>query len=121
MRILLDENAPVGLKAMLAGHDVHTAPDMGWAGVSNGKLLDAAEQAGFQVMIIADQNIRAQQRMQGRRIAMVVISTSHWITVRSNPEQILHACATAGEGDYVVVNLPKPPLRRRSPPSRGST
>jgi hypothetical protein len=62
-RILLDESAPVGLKGFLQGHYVQTADDMGWAGISNGRLLDAAEAAGFEVMVTADRSIRAQQRV----------------------------------------------------------
>ena len=51
MRILLDENAPSGLRRVLAGHDVRTAPEMGWAHYSNGQLLDEAENAGFEALI----------------------------------------------------------------------
>jgi hypothetical protein len=120
MRILLDENAPAGLKSLLTGHDVSTVPEMGWAAISNGKLLDAAERAGFHVLVTADSNIRAQQRMSGRRIAMVVVNTTHWITVRDNAGSILAACDRAAEGSYIVVELPKPPLRRRPPPSLNS-
>jgi hypothetical protein len=117
MRILLDENAPAGLKSLLTDHEVSTVPEMGWAGISNGKLLDAAEGARFQVLVTADSNIRAQQRMSGRRIAMVVINTTHWTTVRENADLILAACDRAVEGSYVVIELPRPPLRRRPPPS----
>jgi predicted nuclease of predicted toxin-antitoxin system len=117
MRILLDENAPAGLKTILSDHDVCTVPEIGWAGISNGKLLDAAEQAGFQILITADANIKAQQRLDGRQIAMVVLDTTHWLTIRENAEPIIVACKSAEEGDYIVVNLPRRPLRRRPPPS----
>ena len=75
-RILLDENIPIGLKGLLAGFEIRTADEMGWTGITNGKLLDAAEAVGFQLMITADQNIRAQQRLADRRIALVVTSTT---------------------------------------------
>ena len=117
MRILLDENAPAGLKSLLPGHEVSTVPEMGWAAISNGRLLDSAERAGFHVLVTADSNIRAQQRMTGRRISMVVINTTHWMTVRDNASLILAACDRAADGSYFVVELPKPPLRRRPPPS----
>ena len=51
MKILLDENTPRGVRRILAGHDVRTAADMGWARVSNGHLLDEAEKAGFEALI----------------------------------------------------------------------
>jgi hypothetical protein len=58
MRILLDENAPSGLRRILAGHDVRTAPEMGWARYSNGQLLDEAEKAGFEALITGDRSCR---------------------------------------------------------------
>jgi hypothetical protein len=66
-RILLDENIPVGLKGLLSAYDVATADEMGWVGITNGELLDAAERDGFAIMITADRNIRAQQRLVGAR------------------------------------------------------
>ena len=72
-RILLDENIPVGLKGLLTAYDVATADEMGWVGITNGELLAAAELDGFAIMITADRNIHAQQRLAGRAIALVVI------------------------------------------------
>ena len=112
--ILLDENVPVGVKGLLAGFQTRTAGEMGWVGITNGKLLDAAEAAGFQIMITADQNISAQQRLVGRKIALVVITTNHWDTIRDNAGPVISACSGAGEGTYNVVSLPRP-LRRRRP------
>lgn len=63
--------------------EVKTAPEMGWAGISNGRLLDLAEQDGFDLMVTSDTNIRFQNRLAGRRIALVVATTNHWI--RSGP------------------------------------
>jgi hypothetical protein len=70
MRILLDENAPANLKSLLIGYEVPIVPERGYADVSKGKLLDSAKAAGFQLLLTADSNIRAQQRMVGRRLAM---------------------------------------------------
>jgi len=116
LRILLDENVPVGLKSLLDSHDVRTADEMGWAGITNGQLLDAAEVEGFAIMITADRNIRAQQRLAGRRIALVVMTTNHWDTIKANATLVLSACAEARDGAYVIVPLPQPPRRRRPPP-----
>ena len=113
LRILLDENIPIGLKRLLAAFEVNTADEMDWAGVTNGRLLDAAEAAGFQLMVTADRNIRAQQRLAGRKIALVVISTNHWDTIKQNAATISAACERAGEGTYAVVRLPRPSRRRR--------
>lgn len=112
-RLLLDENAPVGLKVILTKYDVETASDMGWAGISNGRLLDAAEAAGFAIMVTADRSIRSQQNMTGRKIALVALTTNHWLTIKANPTAVVAACDRAGEGTYTTVTLAQPPRRRR--------
>src|SRR3954464_4166659 len=48
-----------------------------WVGLSNGLILDAAEAAGFHVMITADRNMRHQQNMTGRRIAVLIMSNNN--------------------------------------------
>ena len=72
MRLLLDECVPKKLKNELDGHDVFTVPEMGWAGIKNGKLLSrAAEQ--FDVLITTDQNIEFQQNLSKVDIAVLVL------------------------------------------------
>jgi hypothetical protein len=41
MRVLLDACVPRGLRDSLSGHQVRTAPEMGWGDLDNGDLLDA--------------------------------------------------------------------------------
>jgi predicted nuclease of predicted toxin-antitoxin system len=113
-RILLDESVPAGLRRFLTGFEVKTAPEMGWAGMSNGRLLDEAERAGFEVLVTADSNIRAQQRLAGRRIALVVLTTNHWDTIKADPSGVVTACAGAGQGSYTVIPFSLP-LRRQRP------
>jgi hypothetical protein len=119
--LLLDESVPAGLCGILTAFEVRTVPDMGWAGISNGKLLDLAEQARFEIMVTADSNIRAQQRLAGRTIALVVLATNHWDTIKANGASVTRACERAGQGDYLRVGFPRPPLRRRAfqPPGPG--
>ncbi len=57
-RILLDQNAPYGLRNSLPGYEVKTAYQMGWADLSNSDLLREAEVARFAAMVTCDQNIR---------------------------------------------------------------
>jgi hypothetical protein len=71
-RILLDQNVPRGLRQHLRGHDVETAAHRSWGTLANGELIAAAEAAGFQFLITADQNLRYQQNIAGRVIAIVV-------------------------------------------------
>ena len=62
---------------MLPGFAAITVAEMGWAGVSNGALLTAADLAGFDVLVTGDQNIEYQNNLRGRRLALVVLSTVH--------------------------------------------
>lgn len=115
-RILLDENVPEGLRRYLADSHVSTAPEMGWAGLTNGRLLAVAEQAGFDVMVTGDQNLTHQQNLTGRKLAIVASTTNHWATPRADPRPIRDAVQAAEPGGYAVVAFPHPPLRRRPPP-----
>lgn len=76
-RVLLDESVPAGLTRILPGYDVYTAPEMGWAGITSGVLLDEAEQAGFTILMTADASIKAQQRLSGRKLALVILTNNH--------------------------------------------
>jgi hypothetical protein len=73
MRILLDECVDARLRFQFADHDCQTARFAGLAGLKNGNLLDAAEAAGFEVMITVDQSIPDQQSLTGRRLALVIL------------------------------------------------
>ncbi len=112
-RILLDENVPAALGRLLTGHDVKPAYVMGWSGLANGKLIAAAEAEGFDILVTADSNIRYQQNLAGRRIALVVLSTNIWPTIRANPDPVRHAVDRAQPGSYTAVPFDRPPLRRR--------
>jgi hypothetical protein len=113
LRILLDENLPTALSHLIVGHHVTAAFEMGWAGISNGDLIAAAEVEGFEVLITADQNIRYQQNLIGRRLILIVLSTNIWPIIRANPAPILAAVEQVRPGDYVTVTLPRPVRVRR--------
>jgi len=88
VRILLDHGTPVPLRRALAGHSVATAHEQGWATLTNGELLAAAE-GSFDVFVTTDQNLRYQQNLTGRRLAILVLPTTSW------PRLQLHAPAIA--------------------------
>ena len=73
MRILFDNGTPRLLRRQLFGHDIERAKERGWDTLSNGVLLDRAEEAGFEVLITTDQGIRYQQNLSNRRVAVVVL------------------------------------------------
>jgi hypothetical protein len=78
MLILFDHVTPRGIARFLPGHTVTKARERGWDTLSNGDLLAAAERAGFDVLLTADKNMRYQQNLTGRRLALVVLSTPQW-------------------------------------------
>ena len=114
--ILLDQNLARDLQWLLPGHDIRPVIEMGWDRLENGALLTAAETAGFEIMIAADQNIRYQQTLSGRRLSPIVLSTNHWPTLRSGAALIVDALAAAIVGSYREVTFDLPPLRRRPSP-----
>ena len=78
MLVLFDHSTPSPLAAHLTAHTVVEARERGWDTLSNGELLSEAERAGFAVLLTADKNMRYQQNLRGRRIALVVLSTPRW-------------------------------------------
>jgi hypothetical protein len=73
MRILLDECVDQQLRFEFAEHECETAQFAGLAGMKNGRLLDAAEVAGFDVLITVDQSIPGQQSLTGRKLALIIL------------------------------------------------
>jgi len=77
MRILFDQGTPVPLRQYLTEHVVATAYEEGWSNLSNGDLLKSAEDKGYQILVTTDRNLRYQQNLSDRQIAIVVLlSTS---------------------------------------------
>jgi hypothetical protein len=106
MRILFDHVTPSGIARFLPGHAVTKAKDRGWDRLSNGNLLAEAERAGFDVLLTADKNMRYQQNLTGRRIALIVLSTPQWPRVRLHMETIAAAVNAATPGSVAEVEIP---------------
>jgi predicted nuclease of predicted toxin-antitoxin system len=106
MLILFDNGTPRGLARFLTGHSVEEARARGWEELANGELIDAAEQAGFEVMVTTDKNIRYQQSFKARTIAIVVLEHSQWPMVKLVADRIVAAVNAAQSGSYVEVEVP---------------
>jgi len=78
MRVLFDQGTPAPLRHLLPGHVVSTAYELGWSTRKNGELLAAAEGQAFEVLVTTDTNLKYQQNLAARRIAIVVLSTTSW-------------------------------------------
>ena len=106
MRILFDQGTPVPLRQSLAHHEVTTAYERAWSRLKNGELLDAAEQALFEVLVSTDLNLKYQQNLKSRRIALVVLSTPSWPRIERAAAAVVRAIDKATPGSYVEVEIP---------------
>ncbi len=106
MRILFDQGTPAPLRHAFVNHDVATIYEVGWANLSNGELLLQAE-SRFELFITTDQNLRYQQNLTGRRLAILVLPTTSWPQIRPHSQQIAAAGLSMKPGEYVEFVLPK--------------
>ena len=105
MKILFDQGTPAPLRRNLAGHSVDIAHERGWSNLSNGDLLDAAEREGYQLLITTDQNLRYQQNLAGRQIAIVVLLSTSWPRIQRRVDDIKAAVEAATLGDYTEIPI----------------
>ena len=105
MRILLDECVPWPTHRLLAGHECTTAQQRGWGGIKNGDLLRLAE-SEFELAITADQNIRYQQNLAGRRIPILELSTNKLRRLSAAAASIQSAIATMKPGEFRHLEIP---------------
>jgi len=106
MLALFDNGTPRGPAAMLSGHTIEEARTRGWEELANGESIMAAETAGFEVLLTTDKNIRYQQNLNDRKIALVVLEHSQWPMVKLVAESIAIAVNAAKPGSYVEVPIP---------------
>lgn len=105
MKILFDQGTPVPLRRSLSHHEIITAFEQGWAALQNGDLLSAAEAAGFQVIVTTDQNLRYQQNLPSRRLAVIVLMTTNWPLIREHVELVVAAVDKIGPGEYSEIKF----------------
>ncbi len=106
MRVLFDQGTPVPLREPLGQHDVSTAYERGWSTLKNSDLLDAAEREGIEVLVTTDRNMRYQQELGTRSIAIVVLSTTSWPRIRRGVPAVVRAINGAAPGSYLEVPFP---------------
>ena len=106
MRVLFDQATPVPIRQFLLGHTVRTAAQQRWDTLTNGDLLTAAEREGFDVFLTTDKNIRYQQNLSGRTIAIVVIGVQQWPSLEPHTALVVDAVNAATPGSYTEVEIP---------------
>jgi hypothetical protein len=104
--VLFDQGTPVPLRNHLSGHQVSTAYDLGWGSLQNGELLQQAESRGFEVLVTTDQNLKYQQNLANRKIAIVVLSATSWPRIQKVLPSVVEAINCAGQNSYVEVFVP---------------
>jgi hypothetical protein len=107
MRILFDQGTPVAIRNSLADHVVRTAREQGWSKLSNGDLLRAVEDAGFDVLLTTDTNLPYQQNLKNRKVAVVILSKNRWRLVARRLPEIVAAVNAATPGTYTAVSIPE--------------
>jgi hypothetical protein len=107
MLVLLDQGTPVPIRPFLKEHTVQTASERGWDTLQNGELLNAAEAAGFNVLATPDKNIRYQQNLTVRTIALVVLGNPQWPILRLHVDRVVTAVNAARPGSYTEVEIPE--------------
>ena len=106
MRLLFDQGTPEPLRHFLTQHEVATAYERSWSQLTNGELLDAAEKEGYAVLLTTDSNLKHQQNLELRRIAIVVLSTPSWPRIQRANAIVVQAIERATPGSYAEVAIP---------------
>ena len=106
MKVLSDVCTPVQVRQARLGHEVQTAQKIGWGELENGALLAAAEAAGVDVFVICDKNLRYQQNLAGRRLAIFELWTNHRPTLETHSTLIRTATESMQPGEYRTLLAP---------------
>ena len=105
MRILLDECVPWPMHRLLTNHSCTSVQDRGWSGIRNGDLLQRAE-AESDLFITSDQNIRYQQNLAGKRIAILELSTNDLRRIQAARVLIAEALENIRPSEFKRLVIP---------------
>ncbi|MCA9023574.1 MAG: DUF5615 family PIN-like protein [Planctomycetaceae bacterium] len=105
MKLLFDQGTPAPLRNHLDGHDLTTVYEAGWSQLENGDLLEAAEKDGYDVLITTDQNLKYQQNLSDRTIAIIVLKSTSWPLIQNVVTHIVDAVNGSSPGDYLEISI----------------
>jgi hypothetical protein len=105
LTVLLEECTPRAIQKRLPARAIRTVQEMGWAGIRNGELLTLAERQ-FDVFVTTDKNLRYQQNLAGRRLAVMLLSSNQVPVVIQLLTAIDAAPNSIQPGDDVEIPLP---------------
>jgi len=81
MKILLDENLDLELRHCCPGHEAVTVDYLKWKGTKNGKLLQLAQENGFDALITRDKSLPYQNVIPGTTLRVVILEASPHLDV----------------------------------------
>jgi len=105
MKILLDECTPHILKRRLPAFQIATVQELGWSGITNGKLLALAENQ-FDVFITSDQNLKHQQNFSRTTLAIIELPTNQVPIVAALAPAVDNALSAISHGDFIQIPMP---------------
>jgi len=85
---------------------VDTAVEKRWSQLTNGILIESAERDGYGALITTDQNLRYQQNLKDRKIAIVVLKTTSWPRIRNSVEKVVAVLQEIPSGGFVEIDFP---------------
>jgi hypothetical protein len=94
------------LRESLTQHEISTAYERGWSKLKNGELLDAAELEGFEVFVTTDSNLRHQQNLGPRRLAIVCLRSTSWPRIQRVIGTVVSEINAAVPESYREVAIP---------------
>ena len=107
MLVLFDHGTPRDVGRWLLNHTVKEARAQGWDTLTNGELLKAAEEAGFNVLLTTDKNLQYQQNLTGRSIAVVVLGKGRWRLIEPKMPDVVAAINAAVPGSFMLIDIPE--------------
>jgi hypothetical protein len=106
MLVLFDNGTPRTLARYLIDHHTVTeARARGWEELENGELLTVAETEGFEVLVTTDRNLRYQQNLAGRKIAIVVLGKGRWTIIKPHVAEVVAAVNAATPGSFAEIEI----------------
>ena len=107
MLVLFDNGTPRTLaRYLIENLTVTEARARGWGELENGALLNHAEAARFEVLVTTDKNLRYQQNLTTRKIAIVVLGKGRWTLIQPQVAKVVAAVNAATPGSFAEVEIP---------------
>jgi hypothetical protein len=84
---------------------VVTAYEKGWSNLQNGDLIQFAEEDGFDLMVTTDKNLKYQQNLANRKIAIVVLLSANWPKIQAKAAEVAAVIEGTQSGEYSEIPI----------------